>query len=331
MSWDDFKTPIKTEKIKDITIGGTPHYFYCIFRIGNKLKVVDGNMKATLNTIKAFQKHMERQQETPNANEKIENEILIGDKNIYAKVYDHIKDVKMRKNGVLARELLMTASPDFFKNMMPGELEKWKTDNIDFLEKTFGDNCVYATLHLDESTPHIHALIVPKIKNKKGEYILSNKHYFNGIEAYREFQDHYSEKMKEHFKILNRGIRFSKAKHLTIRQYYTLINQKININDKTQLEAKAKNNDLLEIKIKAIEKTLNLYKNSNSKNERKYDKAIIEAKELVKAIDNLKANKQRYKEELSHLSQQYKVPQYLIDNIIKECEQINNKEQEREI
>jgi len=150
MSWDDFKNT--STEVKKVTYKNSNKHFYAIFRIGNKLKIVDGSLKNTLNTIKAFQKHMEREQETPNANKEIQNEILIGDKNIYGNVKEYIKDIKLRKNGVLARELLMTASPDFFKNMMPGELNKWVEDNRRWLENRFGDNVQYAILHLDEST-----------------------------------------------------------------------------------------------------------------------------------------------------------------------------------
>jgi len=147
MSWDDFNKVASKPK-KAIVRSSGPRHFYCIFRIGNKLKVVDGSLKNTLNTIKQFQKHMERQQETLNANTKISNEILIGDKNIYGTVKEYIKDVKLRKNGVLARELLMTASPDFFKSMLPGELEIWVEENRRWLGNKFGENCIYATLHL---------------------------------------------------------------------------------------------------------------------------------------------------------------------------------------
>lgn len=325
MSWDDFKSV--SNDVKELTYRSVGQkHFYCIFRIGNKLKVVDGSIKNTLLTIKNFQKHMEREMEVPNANTKLENEILIGNKNIYGAVQEYIKDVKLRSNGVLARELLMTASPDFFKILLPGELERWKADNMNFLQNTFGTNCVYATMHIDEKTPHIHALIVPRFTNKKGEYILSNKRYFDGIEAYRTFQDNYASHMQEHFKVLNRGIKYSKAKHLTIRQYYTLINQNLNEKDISQVLAKAKNSELLEIKIKAIEKTLQVYKNYNSKNERMKESAILESKGLLKEIEKMKEDKETYKEALSLLSQRYKVPQYVVSEMIRECANINEKE-----
>jgi len=273
---------------------------------------------------------MERENEVANADKNIENEILIGDKNVMQNVKSYIKDVKLRKNSVIARGLLMTASPNFFKGMSERDLQLWKDDNIKFLKDNFGGNCIYSILHKDEKTWHIHSLIVPKFYNdKKKTHILSNTRYFDGIDKFRQWQDNYSNSIREHFKSLNRGIRYSKQKHIEIKTYYSLINQKLNTNNLSQVMAKAKDYELQEIKIKAIEKTLQVYKNYNSKNSLEKDSAIAEAKELVKAIDNLKESEYKSKLVLSLLSQEYHVPQYLIDQAIKECEQINDKENER--
>jgi len=323
MSWDDFRTPGAKEILKDNTSkSNSGNYFYSIYRIGKKYK--------EMTSVRNFEKHMERNMEVPNADKNIKNEILIGDKNINKNVNEYIKDVKLRKNSVIARELLMTASPDFFKGLMASDLEQWKNDNIKFLKDNFGDNCIYATLHKDEKTWHIHSLIVPKFKNKKNDWVLSNSRYFDGIDKFRAWQDKYALSMRQHFKCLNRGVKYSKAKHITMKEYYSMLNKKLNENSQEQILAKAKNSELQEIKIKAIERTLQVYKNYNSKNSLEKVKAITEAKELVKSIDNLKESKYIYKKALSILSQKYKVPQYLIDQAIKECENINDKENEKE-
>ena len=147
MSWDDFKSV--SDKPKDVTFrSSNTSHFYCIFRVGKSFKTVDGNMAKTLNAIKNFQKHMERETEVPNANTEIKNEILIGNKDIYGVVAEYIKDIKLRKDGVVAKELLMTASPDFFKHLMSQDLEKWKSENVKWLKDNFSTNCVYATVHL---------------------------------------------------------------------------------------------------------------------------------------------------------------------------------------
>jgi len=223
----------------------------------------------------------------------------------------------------------MTASPDFFRGMLKTDLEHWKEDNTKFLKDNFGDNCIYATLHKDEKTWHIHALIVPKFKNNKGENILSNTRYFDGIAKMRAWQDNYSSSMKVRFKCLNRGIKYSKRTKIELKTFYALIKQNYNEKDIKQLAAKAKNSTLLEIKMKAIQKTLEVYKNYNSKNSIEKDNAIIESQKLIKDIEKLKENEDLYKEALSILSQQYKIPQYAVKEAIKFAENINNEEKEK--
>ena len=320
MSWDDFRDKPKNTDAKDAVFKNTnSSYFYAIFRIADKYK--------TVNSICGFQKHMERENEVANADRSINNEILIGDKNVTQNVKNYISDVKLRKNSTVARSLLMTASPDFFRGLTKEDLERWKQDNIKFLKDNFGSNCLYATLHKDETTWHIHALIVPKFKNKKGESILSNTRYFDGIEKMRAWQDNYSNSMKEHFKCLNRGVKYSKRKHMELKTWYSLVKQNLNEKNLQQLTAKAKNSELLEIKIRAIEKTLQIYKNFNSKNTLEKESAIEQSKNLIKDIEKMKEDKDLYKQALSLLSQQYKIPQYVVSEAIKQCENINEREQ----
>ena len=322
MSWDDFKSPIQKNNVKDATFKSTNSaHFYCIFRIGDKHK--------DMNSIKHFERHMERIADVQNADKSIENEILIGNKNVYGDVKEYIKDCKLRKNSVIARELLQTASPDFFRGIGEKELEIWKQENIKWLKDNFGSNCIYSVLHKDEKTWHIHSLIIPKFKNKKNENILSNSRYFDGIRKMREWQSNYAKGMQEHFKSLNRGIKYSKAKHMTLKHYYTLVKQEINEKDIEQLVAKAKNSELLEIKIKAIEKTLEVYKNYNLKNILAKDSAQKESKELIKNIQEMKQNGNTYKEAISLLSQQYHIPMYAIKEAVKICENISEKELEK--
>lgn len=43
-----------------------------------------------------------------------------------------------------------------------GRLGEWCSDNIQWLQQTFGKkNVVAAHLHMDEKTPHIHATVIP--------------------------------------------------------------------------------------------------------------------------------------------------------------------------
>ena len=70
---------------------------------------------------------------------------------------------KIGKNQVKVIRVMLTGSPEDMKRIeTEGKLYQWCADNLSWLNKTFGaDNVVSAVLHLDESTPHIHAAVVP--------------------------------------------------------------------------------------------------------------------------------------------------------------------------
>lgn len=194
---------------------------YAVFRVGKKYK--------SLPDIKGFQRHMQREQETPNADEgrTINNRILIGDEDVYKCLYNHIQGVKMRKNGNLGTEILLTASQGYFKGITKDQKEAWVQANLNFIKEHFGESCIYAILHEDETTPHIHALISNKVIDKRGNTIIANSRYFDGPEMLRQWQDTYAAAMAEFN--LSRGIRFSRATHVRIRQFYSLVENNISI------------------------------------------------------------------------------------------------------
>ena len=76
---------------------------------------------------------------------------------------------KHRKDAVVAVELLLTASPEWFDELAKDrdELGKdptfkaWVSESFAWAKKEFGTNLVDVALHMDESTPHIHLLTVP--------------------------------------------------------------------------------------------------------------------------------------------------------------------------
>ena len=77
--------------------------------------------------------------------------------------------VKVRKNSVIALQVLLTASHEGMKEVeKTGKLDEWIEDSMQFLRDVYGvENVVAATLHLDEKTPHIHATIVPIVTGKR--------------------------------------------------------------------------------------------------------------------------------------------------------------------
>ena len=168
--------------------------------------------------------HHARTKDTPNADIELkhENELLAGQRSelVPEIVRQRISAIeekngrKTRKDAVACVEVLMTASPEFFKDKE--QVQAWAKQSVNWVKEHFNeDNVVNAVLHLDESTPHIHAVVVPETQDHK----LSAKHWLGGREKMQNMQDSYAEKMQ--VMDLERGIRGSRAKHMDIKKWYS--------------------------------------------------------------------------------------------------------------
>lgn len=127
----------------------------------------------------------------------------------------------LRKDAVKSFKIILSGSHDQMKNIEsnPEQLKAWKEANLQFLEDNFGGraNIVRATLHRDETTPHIHAIIVPIVNER-----LSAKRLLDGPKDIAQLQTKYAEYMKPFG--LSRGKKGSTAKHTDVREYYGRVN-----------------------------------------------------------------------------------------------------------
>jgi len=121
------------------------------------------------------------------------NQVLIGPKTapeVVEAVRAKLDQVpKFRKDAIRAVEIVLTASPEFFKpSAKDSDLRAWRIASIAWLRETWGaDNVVSAVLHLDESTPHIQALLVPVHGGK-----LRASHWLDGPVKMGQLQDSYA-------------------------------------------------------------------------------------------------------------------------------------------
>ena len=144
---------------------------------------------------------------------------------------------KVRDDQVRCMEVILTASPEFFERDAKGRAvdmsqSQWLKDQLTFLEKTFGkENVLSCTLHQDEKTPHVHAVIAPITKDGR----LSAKLLFNPV-TMTDYQGQYAEAMKPHG--LERGVEHSQAKHQPMQQMYGQQNKTAAELDKQMGEAK---------------------------------------------------------------------------------------------
>lgn len=252
---------------------------YAVFRVDGKHK--------TLGSIRGFQKHMEREQNTPNADstKTPNNRILIGNSNIYKLLKDNISDCKLRKNGNVATELLLTASREYFRNISPEQKEMWVEANVKFIKDRFKDGCIYAVLHEDETTPHIHALISQRAKDRWGNTVINNSIHFGGSkEVMRKWQDDYSGAMSEFN--LSRGVKFSKATHVKLKQFYALLDDNLSTEKLTRMIDSAYRYNCIKEEYEAVVKQLEAFKGiSNTDQIKRIQREIYKLSTLTTAPD----------------------------------------------
>lgn len=126
---------------------------------------------------------------------------------------------RIRHDAVKGMEFILTASPERFKRDESGQVVgdmrngKWVAENLRFMQEKYGKNLVAFTLHQDEKTPHIHAVVVPITADGR----LSAKELFNP-KTLRQLQTDYAQAMKPFG--LERGTEGSRARHVSMKQIY---------------------------------------------------------------------------------------------------------------
>ena len=189
---------------------------------------------------------------------------------------------KIANNQVRAIRILLTGThEDMMRIEKNGKLDDWCQDNIDWLRKTYGsDNVVSVVLHMDESTPHLHATVVPIVQTerqrKKKEQEVKRT-YRKKTPAPRlcaddimsranlkRYQNTYAEAMQKYG--LQRGIEGSEAQHISTHEYYrSLMAQGKDIQEDVEALLKQKEQAEQELsKIKSEKKTEEL-KNTAAK------------------------------------------------------------------
>jgi hypothetical protein len=92
-------------------------------------------------------------------------------------------------------------------------VELWRKPSFEWLSETFGENIVDCRLHLDEMTPHIHAIVVPLTEDGRlAAYEMFSK------QSLIDMQNSYAAKL-EPLGIV-RGIPGSKVGHIKVKQFY---------------------------------------------------------------------------------------------------------------
>ncbi|WP_460543844.1 MobV family relaxase, partial [Halomonas shantousis] len=171
-----------------------------------------------------------------------------------------------RKNSTaIAQEVVLNASPEYFRPEYHrddpegfGEYDKdrtikWAQMSLEWLADKYGSkNLISVDLHLDERTPHIHAVVTPILEKtlnkrrtkeqiKNGEPAETYKAYkFDrdtvfGRKAHMALQDEYASALASLG--LQRGVSKykSKAHHQDQRKYYNMVNKALKDDEKKKV------------------------------------------------------------------------------------------------
>ncbi len=166
-------------------------------------------------------------------------------------------------NSVVADELMFTSDNEFFKNMSKKDIKKWADTCMDFVYKDLGytkEQVLHATVHMDEKTPHLHCVVVPLIKkfdkrtNTK-KYTISKKHYMKSGAYISELQDKYWQRMNDKGFKLERGIKNSDNKHISIKEFKK-ITRKLDNRMEKQNYLMTRDYETLEEKLKTSKPTI---------------------------------------------------------------------------
>lgn len=127
---------------------------------------------------------------------------------------------KVRSNSVKAIELVLSASPEYFRPEEPDKyghyeqdkMEQWRDAAMGWLRSRYGENLITVDLHCDESAPHLHAMITPLTHDNR----LSAKET-HGKPELQKNQTSYAKALEELG--LQRGIPSSR-KRASVKEFY---------------------------------------------------------------------------------------------------------------
>jgi hypothetical protein len=152
------------------------------------------------------------------------------------KFLQHHNLTKFRKNGVLAFEVVLSASHLYFydydskgnKSLNKQNTQLWLDAATKWLEETYGAKVVNIIAHVEsETTPHLHCVIVPIIRTRYKSGLpnikLAASKFIGSKILLSNLHSSYGRAMAP-LKIM-RGVKNSKAKHTSLNDFYKTVNQ----------------------------------------------------------------------------------------------------------
>ncbi|MEG2610390.1 MAG: MobV family relaxase [Bacilli bacterium] len=184
----------------------------------------------------------------------------------------YIGERAIRKDAVLMTGTLISSDREFFAKLSRDEQIQFFKDSYDYLKNLYGEkNIVSATIHFDETTPHMHLFSVPLTLEGK----LSSKALFTR-KSLRDLQSGLPAFLKNRGFNIKRGIENSDVRHTKTDVY-----KKSLVVEVDKLENKVKNTKI------DIEK----YKNKLDKTRSVLEMSLEVARNNLDVVDDIKSVK----------------------------------------
>lgn len=205
---------------------------------------VDRRKAKAMAAIAASSAHTMREKPTPNADPDGAAPVVmhLADGKTPYQAARHLLDGAERRNRdtVLCREIVLSASPSYFRPgretmggvFEPDKVKAWATASLAWAKRQWADQLASVVLHLDEMTPHLHLLVVPRVKSAAGIWKLNSKALFDR-ERLRELQTGYGEALAPLG--IRRGEPGSRAVHSEVRQFYGAVNASKSLPERAKL------------------------------------------------------------------------------------------------
>lgn len=192
----------------------------------------------------------------------------------------YTKSRAIRKDAVKHLSIVLSGTHEQMVDLQKeNRLDDWVQKNQEWLQHEFGsENLIKLVLHLDEKTPHLHAVVVPLTEDGS----LSAKKVMGGPVEMSDRQTRYSEAMSEFG--LSRGLKGSKVKHENAQEYYKRINAANDLDNSPVNVFNAVS------KAKELQGQVNALKSENMRLERKFEAHrgnVERAQESVKIRDKV--------------------------------------------
>lgn len=209
----------------------------------------------TLSDLSQIGLHNQRAKESYKSNPDIRKEDTINnlelvkcDKKYIKKFYDITKDYREEYNkkqenmrtdrkksfyqmvndskSVVADEMIFTSDKDFFDKLSKEEIMIWAKESLKFVYEDLGykkEQVIHATLHMDETTPHIHIVVVPIVRKfdkrvNKEKYCITKGEYIRSSNHLSKLQDKYYERLRNKGFEIERGEKNTGVKNLSPKQ-----------------------------------------------------------------------------------------------------------------